>query len=371
MLSQRTKFAHRALFGNAIGAYFRCVKFLNFMFYDITTMLARSPNVMLSRHRTRSVRVCCRGVSNSKTIGIIGSGNVGASIARSIIGKNIVSEIKMLDLNSNLCTGEVLDLQDSAFSTGTKVSVATHHEIAESSIIIITADANQKEGESRINLIERNAKIMKEILKKMYPISGESILIIVSNPVDILTNVAQELCASSLPSHRVLGTGTVLDTNRLRTGLAELTNVSPKSVDAFVLGEHGDSQICAFSAALIGGCTLDLFPELTPEKLQEVEAYVKNKAYEIIKNKGATWHGIGSCVADLCESVLLDKRDIMPVSVYMPSLDACVGWPTVIGRQGAHKLLPIKLTDGEHNRLVESANILHATRESLIENRIL
>jgi L-lactate dehydrogenase len=319
------------------------------------------------KHQSRHLRVRCQGGS----IGIVGSGNVGASIARSIIGKNIVSEVKMLDLNSKLCVGEVLDLQDSAFSTGTKVSVATHHEIADSSIIIITAGANQKEGESRINLIERNAKIMKEILKSMFPISGDAILIIVSNPVDILTNVAQELCAASLPAHRVLGTGTILDTNRLRGGLAELTDVSPKSVDAFVLGEHGDSQICAFSAALIGGCTLDLFPELTPDKLQEVEAYVKNKAYEIISNKGATWHGIGSCVADLCETILLDKRDILPVSVFMPSLDACVGWPTVIGRRGALKLMPIKLTGTEHGRLVESAEMMHATRESLVENRIL
>lgn len=325
------------------------------------------PCAKLLRQIPKTKKIYCQGGS----VGIVGSGNVGASIARSIISKNIVSEIKMLDINKNLCLGEVLDLQDSAFSTGTKVSVATHREIADSAIIIITAGANQKEGESRINLIERNAKILKDILKEMYPIRGDSIIIIVSNPVDILTKVAQELCAPSLPTHRILGSGTILDTNRLRVGLAELTNVSPKSVNAFVMGEHGDSQICALSAAQIGGCTLDSFPELTHEKIQAIETSVKNKAYEIIKNKGATWHGIGSCVADLCESILLDKGDIMALSVYVSSLDACVGWPTVVGRSGACKLMPIHLTEEEQSRLVESAHILQLTRENLIERRIL
>jgi L-lactate dehydrogenase len=336
---------------------------------SFNAVLKTSRPVTFRKHFPR--RLTVRSCQQGRTVGIVGVGNVGSSIARSIISKNIVSEIKLLDRNSELCLGEALDLEDSAFSTGTKVSVATHREIAESSIIIITAGANQKEGESRIDLIDRNAIILKDILKKMFPISGNSIIIIVSNPVDVLTYVAQEICAPCLPRSRVCGSGTVLDTNRLKVGLAEVTNVSPKSVDAFTIGEHGQTQICVLSAAMIGGCSLESFPELTRDKLQEIEDSVKDKANEIIKRKGATSFGIGACVADLCESILLDKGDILPVSVYIPSLDACLGWPAVIGRQGVQKLMPIKLTEDEQQRLYHSAKVLQMTRESLVSQHII
>jgi L-lactate dehydrogenase len=285
-----------------------------------------------------------RKAPTTKQIGIIGSGSVGSAIASSLIHKNIVKHIYMNDMNHEVCRGVVLDLEDEAFITGTHV----HHtvgvgELRHCDVIIITAGAKQKPDEPRTNLIERNAYIMKNILLSLLPLKETSIIILVSNPVDVLTNIVQTWCEDIVDRNRIIGSGTYLDTQRLRVAISKELDVSVKSVHAYILGEHGDSQVFARSVSRIGGSPLTNFSELTPDKLETIEHEAKSKAYEIIKRKGATSHGIGECVASICESIILDKNEVMSVSSFHPQYKTCIGWPVSIGANGVSRVMPLDL----------------------------
>jgi L-lactate dehydrogenase len=294
-----------------------------------------------------------------KTVGIIGAGGVGSAIASSLIHKNVTNTICINDVNSEMCQGVVYDLEDEAFITG--VRVYNQHSLAnlrDCDIIIITAGAKQLPDEPRTNLIKRNTMILSSIIEKLFPLKPNTIVIVVSNPVDILTSIVQKMCSQYIPKEQVIGSGTYLDSQRVRVALSKRLNVSVKSVHAYVLGEHGDSQVFAKSIATIGGCSLEHFKELQETDIAEVEHDAKNKAYEIIKRKGSTSHGIGECVATICESILLDKNEVMPVSVYVEKYETYVGWPAVIGVNGVKRILPLELSSHDEEHVANSATLI-------------
>jgi L-lactate dehydrogenase len=286
-------------------------------------------------------------------VGIIGAGAVGASIALSLIHTN-VADVFLNDANEEKCLGEVLDLQDAAFVTGVHVSQATLPEMAAScDIIVITAGAKQLPDEPRTNLMTRNVHIFRSIFKGLGSLRPDTLILVVSNPCDALTFLAQDL--SGLPRSQVLGSGTYLDSQRLRVAIAHDIGVSVKSVHAYVLGEHGDSQFAAYGAAKVGGCDLTTFSGMHADHLAIIADTVSHKAYDIIKRKGATSYGIGAIVAHVCDCMLHDKKEVMPLSVYLHEHECCMGWPAVIGRAGCEKVIPLPLTHSENEKLLKSA----------------
>ncbi|KAF7724793.1 hypothetical protein EC973_000750 [Apophysomyces ossiformis] len=286
-------------------------------------------------------------------IAIIGAGSVGSTIAYAIMLKDVASEVLLVDGVEDVMQGQVFDLKDAGLVSSTKIRAATNQEASQADIIIITAGAKQRKGESRTELIERNYEILTEIIGQMQPIRKDAILLLVANPVDVLTAIAQKL--SGLPRKQVIGTGTFLDSSRLRVMLAEVLNVSASAVHAYVLGEHGDTQFVAWDAASVAGKPLLSFPEIQQLDKEEVEKTIARKAMDIIHLKGATYYGIGACAADLCESIILDKREVRPLSVYVERLGAVLSMPAKFGSEGIMEVYEVALTEDEEERLKASA----------------
>jgi L-lactate dehydrogenase len=318
----------------------------------------------------RGHRRAVRTYASTKTtsIGIVGAGGVGSAIASSLIHKNVVNSIKIADANQLLCEGVVLDLQDEGFISGTVVEHSSIQQLKTCDIVIITAGAKQKPDEPRTDLIKRNAQILHSILYSLFPINPNTVIIIVSNPVDILTTLAQKWCADYIPTNQVIGSGTFLDSQRLRVALAKRLKISVKSIHAYVIGEHGDSQVIARSSASIGGCQLDDMYNFVDQEYTELEDEVRNKAYEIIKRKGATFHGIGACVATIAEAIVLNKNEIIPVSVYHTDFDAYLGWPSIIGSNGVVDIIPLHLSAKELNKVSRSAGIIKKCANDILQS---
>ncbi|KAI8379411.1 lactate dehydrogenase B [Radiomyces spectabilis] len=291
-------------------------------------------------------------------VAVIGAGAVGASISYALMLKDIASEILVVDVVPNIVQGQVLDLSDAACVSSTRVRVATSQEAGQADIIVVTAGAGQRDGESRVQLVDRNYKILQSVIGGMQPIRKDAIMLLVANPVDVLTRIAQKL--SGLPQNQVFGSGTYLDSTRLRTMLADTLHVNPSSVHAYVLGEHGDSQFIAWNAASVAGKPLLSFPEIQKLDKEEVRRKIAGKAYEIIKLKGATYYGIGACVADLCESIILNKNQVRPLSVFVDRLGAVLSMPTKFGGNGVEEIYEIPLTKEEEEQLQASAEAMKA-----------
>ncbi|KAI7857466.1 lactate dehydrogenase B [Circinella umbellata] len=289
---------------------------------------------------------------NSK-VAIVGAGSVGATIAYAIMLRDVASEIMMVDVAPDVVRGQVLDLSDANMITSTKVRGATSKEAGQADVIVITAGAKQREGETRTQLIDRNYKVLHSVIGGMQPINQEAIILIVSNPVDVLTHIAQQL--AGIPKNQVVGSGTFLDTSRLRVLLAQKLQVSASSIHAFVLGEHGDSQFVAWSSASVAGKPLLSFSEFKDADKDAMEKEIANKAYEIIKMKGATYYGIGALAASLVDCILLDKREIRPLSVYVESLGTVLSAPAKLGYDGIERVIDIPLDDEERKKLENSA----------------
>ncbi|KAI8379412.1 lactate dehydrogenase B [Radiomyces spectabilis] len=294
-------------------------------------------------------------VAHSK-VAVIGAGAVGASISYALMLKDVASEVLLVDVVPDIVKGQTLDLSDAACVSSTRPRVATPKEAGQADIIVITAGANQKEGESRVQLVDRNYKILQSVIGGMQPIRKDAIIILVANPVDVLTHIAQKL--SGLPQRQVFGSGTYLDSTRLRSMLADTLNVNATSVHAYVLGEHGDSQFIAWNAASVAGKPLLSFPEVQQMDKEAARKTIAGKAYEIIKLKGATYYGIGACVADLCESVLFNKMQVRPLSVFVPNLGAVLSMPAKFGGNGIEEIYEIPLTKEEQDRLQASATTM-------------
>ncbi|KAI9095194.1 lactate dehydrogenase/glycoside hydrolase [Phlyctochytrium arcticum] len=290
-----------------------------------------------------------------------GAGSVGATAAYAILLKRVASELILVDLNEKACEAQVLDLSDAAFLADTKVRVGNYKEAGQADIVIITAGAKQRPGETRVELIGRNRDILASCIDQMKPFKPSTVLLLVSNPVDVLTYFAQKL--SGLPHKQVLGSGTFLDSARLRSTLAAKLDVAETAVHAYVLGEHGDSQFVAWSSAHVANSPLLSFPQIKALDLQKVADDVKNKAYKIIEAKGATYFGIGGVAASICESIIFDHRHIRPLSHFIPELNVCLSFPVVLGHEGVKQTLKPPLTESEEKLLQESVKSMRSVIE--------
>jgi L-lactate dehydrogenase len=271
--------------------------------------------------------------------------------------RNIAAEIILVDIDEARCHGEILDLSDALTFDGiSKIRPGTARDASHADIIIIAAGKPQKSGESRLDLLATNKKIISDIFTLITPISKAAIVIMITNPVDVLTAFAQSI--SGLPHNQIFGTGTFLDTLRLRGIIAEKTNIAKSSINAYVIGEHGDSQVVAWSTAEIAGTPVAQFPGIQQKDLAGIAQQVKDTAYEIIKCKGSTHFGIAACIATLCQAIIGDQKIIVPVSTYIAEYDAVLSMPAIIGEKGIEKILSIPLNDDEKTKLKNSAEQL-------------
>ena len=291
-----------------------------------------------------------------KKVAIIGAGAVGSHICAAGILKNLPAEFLLVDLNENLETGEVLDLRDSLlFSDSKNVSGANFgdEDLKNADIFVITAGVAQKPGETRCELLAKNAKILTAIRKNLGEIKKSAVVILVTNPVDVLTALAAQIF--DLPRGNVLGTGTFLDSSRLRWHLAEKSGVHPKSVHGFVLGEHGDSEFVAWSGVRIGG----KIPDFSEKEKVEIAEKTRREAYEIIAKKGATFFGIGATTAEIFAAIIADGKKVLPVSAVLRGefgiSEIALGVPAVIGKSGVEKIWEIELSPDEKEKLKNSA----------------
>lgn len=299
---------------------------------------------------------------------IVGTGNVGASIAFAILNqRTAVKELILTDIDSNDAEGEAMDLSDAlaVAPSWLKIRAGDYTDAKECDICVLTAGANQKPGETRTNLLQKNAKITRSIVEEIMANDFNGIFLVVANPMDALTYLVKTV--SGLPAERVIGSGTLLDSARLRYKIASALDVHPKSVHAYQVGEHGDSEFALWSSANIGGESL--INVLRPSRLKEIEGFVRNEAYAIIEKKGATHYGIGVCTVQIINCILNDERRILPISSYDDCSDIYYGFPTIVGREGVVRRLELSLTEEEGIKLQKSINVLKTNIASLKEKK--
>ena len=303
---------------------------------------------------------------NSRKVAVIGCGFVGSSSAFALMQSGLFSEMVLIDADTKRAEGEAMDISHGiSFARPMQIYAGNYDDITDAAIIVITAGANQKPDETRLDLIKKNAAIMKSIVGEIKKRDFGGILLIVSNPVDILTLIA--LKESGYPSNRVIGSGTVLDTGRFKYLLGEHLDVDSRSVHAFIIGEHGDSELAAWSNARIGGLKVNDFCELRghfnhEQSMKKIFENVRNSAYEIIERKPATYYGIAMAVIRICEAIVRNEKSILPVSSLMTGEyglnDVVLSIPAVVDETGVQKVIPIELNDEELTKLKDSANIL-------------
>lgn len=303
---------------------------------------------------------------NSRKVAVIGCGFVGSSSAFALMQSGLFSEMVLIDADTKRAEGEAMDISHGiSFARPMQIYDGNYDDITDAAIIVITAGANQKPDETRLDLIKKNAAIMKSIVGEIKKRDFGGILLIVSNPVDILTLIA--LKESGYPSNRVIGSGTVLDTGRFKYLLGEHLDVDSRSVHAFIIGEHGDSELAAWSNARIGGLKVNDFCELRghfnhEQSMKKIFENVRNSAYEIIERKHATYYGIAMAVKRICEAIVRNEKSILPVSSLMTGEyglnDVVLSIPAVVDETGVQKVIPIELNDEELTKLKDSANIL-------------
>lgn len=312
---------------------------------------------------------------NPRKAAVIGCGFVGSATAFTLMQSRLFSELVLLDVNMEKADGEAKDIAHGIpFAGQMKIYAGTYDDAADAAIIIITAGANQKPGETRLDLVQENTAIYQSIIPEIVKRDFGGILLIVSNPVDILTYVALKL--SGLPENRVLGSGTVLDTARLKYALGEHLGVDSRSVHSFIIGEHGDSEIAAWSSTNVSGIPLNDFCEMRGHfnhdaAMDAIAEKVKNSAYEIISKKQATYYGIAMSVKRICECIVRNERSILPVSAMMHGEygieDITLSMPAIVGIGGVETHVPIALSEEEAEKLVESAKKLKEVAKGLIE----
>lgn len=309
---------------------------------------------------------------NIQKCAIIGAGGVGATTAFTLVQSGLFNEIVIIDVNKNKAEGEALDIAHGIqFTNPVNIYSGDYKDLHDAYLVIVTAGANQMPGETRIDLINKNASIFKKIIPSITEYNKDCILLIVSNPVDILTMLALEL--SGFPKERVLGSGTVLDTSRLRYLLSKKLEVDSKNIHAFIIGEHGDSELAVWSNADIAGIHIEdycknIFDSCDID-LEEILDEVRNSAYHIIEKKGATFYGVAMAVKRIAQAIIRDEYSILPVSHFLNGeygiKDVCLGIPSLICREGVKKIIPITLNEREKTYLNESANKLKSAYASI------
>lgn len=298
-------------------------------------------------------------------IAIVGAGRVGTTTAYALMLNNVASEIILADCDQERCAGEILDLADVlAFSSTTIISAGSYQEAAQADIIIITAGVAQKPGQSRAELVKTNAATVKSIIENMLPINPQALILMVTNPVDLMALQAYKY--AQLPAQQIIGSGTLLDSKRLQGLVARTLNIAEESVEVYTLGEHGDTQFPVWSSAQVSGVPLSHWPEITPELQQTLSKKARERVYDIISSKGSTYYGIASCAAFICQSILFDEKRVLPVSVYDKKQDIYYSLPAVIGAQGVERIIDVKLSEQEQQQLEASCAALSARRTELI-----
>ena len=252
---------------------------------------------------------------NNRKVAIIGCGFVGSASAFALLESGLFSEIVLIDANQEKAEGEALDIAHGApFARPTKIYAGEYKDIADAAIVVVTAGAGQKPGETRLDLVKKNVGIFKSVIPSITEYNKDGILLIVANPVDVLTYAAAKI--SGFPENRVFGSGTVLDTARFKYLLGEHLEVDSRAVHAFIIGEHGDSEIAAWSSANVSGIPVNDFCEMRghfehAKAMERIAEEVKNSAYEIIEKKGATYYGIAMSVKRICEAIVRDEKSIL------------------------------------------------------------
>lgn len=310
---------------------------------------------------------------NMQKVAVIGCGFVGATSAFSLIPSGLFSEMVLIDANHEKAVGEAMDLSHgSAYLTPVKIYAGDYDDIVDAGLIVITAGANQKPNETRLDLVKKNVAIFKSIIPEIKNRNCEGILMIVSNPVDILTYVTLKI--SGFPAHRVIGSGTVLDTARLKHVLGEHLQVDSRNIHAYIIGEHGDSELAVWSGAQVAGIHINHFCELRghfhhQEAMDRLYQEVRDSAYEIIERKGATYYGVAVAVKRIAEAIVKNDHAVLPVSSLMQGEfgleNLCLSIPTVVGRNGVEKVVDIYLNNEEKQKLLESAFALKNVLEEL------
>ena len=307
----------------------------------------------------------CQEVDLRK-VAIIGCGFVGSASAFALMQSGLFSEMVLIDADMDRAQGEALDISHGMpFSRPMKIYAGDYDDIVDAAIIIVTAGANQKPNETRLDLVHKNVGIFKSIIPQIKERKCQGILLIVSNPVDILTYAALKI--SGFEENRVIGSGTVLDTSRLKYQIGEYLGVDSRSVHAFIIGEHGDSEIAAWSSANVSGVPMRSFYEMKGkhkyEKATEnIANIVKNSAYEIIAKKKATYFGVAMAVRRICEAIIRDEKSVLPVTNVMHGefgiSDVALSMPAIVGKNGLETKVPIELNEEEQAALKKSAATL-------------
>lgn len=310
---------------------------------------------------------------NLRKAAVIGCGFVGSATAYSIMQSGLFAEMVLIDIDKNRAEGEALDIAHGLpFAKPMKIYAGEYDDISDASVVIVTAGANQKPGESRLDLAKKNTEIFKSIIPQIVSRNTEGILLIVSNPVDVLTYAAIKI--GKVNPCRVIGSGTVLDSARLKYLLGEHLSVDSRSIHAFIIGEHGDSEIAVWSSANVSGVELDDFCEMRghfrhEESMLKIAEQVKNSAYEIIEKKKATYYGIGMAVKRICEAIIRDEKSILPVSSLLCGEygieGAALSLPAIVGKNGVETIVPISLDNDELSALHSSAETLKKTLSGL------
>lgn len=299
-------------------------------------------------------------------VGIIGCGFVGSATAFTLMQSRLFTEMVLLDANFEKADGEAKDIAHGIpFAGQMKIYAGDYRDVADAALLIVTAGANQKQDETRLDLVHKNVAIYKNIIPQIAGQGFSGILLVVSNPVDILTYAAVKL--SGFDEARVIGSGTVLDTARLKYALSEHLGVDSRSIHSFIIGEHGDSEIAAWSSTNVSGIPLDDFCEMRghynhEESMRRIGEKVKNSAYEIISKKQATYYGIAMSVKRICECIIRNERSILPVSSMMHGNYGIEGialsMPAIVGSGGLETHVPISLNEEEIRQLQHSAKTL-------------
>ena len=310
--------------------------------------------------------MCNQKALNIRKVAMIACGFVGSASAFALMQSGMFSEMVLIDADRDKAEGEAMDISHGVpFAGNMKIYAGNYEDIVDAFIIIISAGAGQKPGETRLDLVNKNVAIFKSIIPEIVKRNYEGILLVVANPVDILTQIAIKL--SGFSENRVIGSGTVLDSARLRYKLGEHLAVDSRSVHAFIVGEHGDSEVAVFSSANVSGVKLDDFCEMRghyrhKESTETIAKQVKNCAYEIIEKKQATYYGIAMAIKRICEAIVKDEKSILPVSHMIHDIcginNVVLSMPAIVGKNGLESEVPIELNGEEALKLKQSADSL-------------
>ena len=310
-------------------------------------------------------------------VGIVGSGNVGAGAANAMVLRGVAREIVLVDINTKRAQAEAEDILHAVpFSShAVVVRQGEYSDLDGCSVVVITAGVAQKPGETRLQLLERNASIFKGMIPQIVASAPDAVLVIATNPVDIMTHLAAHYAAPlGVPRKHVIGSGTTLDTARFRSILGRALDVDPEHVHGYVVGEHGDSEVLAWSMTTVGTVPLDDYArarglELNDALLQEVDDGVRHAAYRIIEGKGSTYYGIGAALARIVQAIVRDQRSLLTVSVPVETIgdvhDITFALPAIVGGDGIISVLPAPLNDEEERLLEDSARTLRQALDDL------